>query len=127
MKITDLKREHFPNGQTFSQKALEQYLAARVRAFRDFFTRYVLSLLGGIAVGFIVSLFMENAGMFRYLIPMLCVMVGALVGTRLTSKSLENFRDQAQRIRMTKRDIRAAKKHLRNGTVAWSSQKLTDK
>ena len=80
MKIADLKREHFPNGQTFSQKALDQYLAARARAHKDFFTRYVLSLLGGIAVGFLVSLPLQNAGMFRYLVPMLCVMIGALIG-----------------------------------------------
>ncbi|HPF87369.1 MAG TPA: hypothetical protein PK537_04845 [Candidatus Limiplasma sp.] len=118
MKITDLKREHFPNGHTFSQKTLDRYLAARAKARSDFFSRYTLCLLAGIVAGFVLSLFLTGS-IIKYLLPMLCVMAGALVGTKLTTASLEDYRMQAEKIRLTKKDLRAAKKHLRNGTVAW--------
>jgi len=118
MNTTGLKREHFPNGQTFSQKALDDYFNARAKAFKDFFTRYTLCLLGGIAVGFVLSLFLN--GMIKYLIPVICVMLGALFGTKLTNVSLDAYRNQAQKLCLSKKDIRAAKKNLRNGTVAWS-------
>ena len=49
MKMTDLKREHFTKGQTFSQKMLDDYMLARARAHRDFYTRYLLSIAIGVA------------------------------------------------------------------------------
>lgn len=123
MKMTDLKREHFPTGQTFSQKTLDDYLAAKARAKKDFLTRYTLSLVGGVAVGFILSRFLQS-GILSILLPMLCVMAGALIGTRLTTESMENFRKYSQKLSLTRKDIRAAKKNLRDGTVAWTAKKL---
>lgn len=120
MKMEDLRREHFPNGQTFSQKMLDDYIAARARANRDFLTRYALSLLVGVAAGFVLSLFLS--GMMKILLPMLCVMGGALIGTRLTTASLDNLRTQSQKLCLSKKDIRAAKNHLKNGTVAWTEK-----
>lgn len=119
--MADLKREHFPNGQAFSQKALDAYLGARERARKDFLTKYPLGLLGGIAAGTVLSLFLS--GIAQVLLPMLCVMAGALVGTRLTTASLEEYRRQAEKIRITRSDLRAAKKNLKNGTFAWTAAK----
>ncbi len=120
--MAELKREHFPNGQAFSQKALDAYLKARENARRDFLTKYPLGLLGGIAAGTVLSLFLGE-GMVKVLLPMLCVMAGALVGTRLTTASLEAYRTQAEKIRITKADLRAARKNLKNGTFAWTAEK----
>lgn len=120
MKLTDLKREHFPNGHTFSQRTLDNYLAARAKARKDFLTQYTLWLVIGIAAGFVLSLFL--GGMIKYLLPMLCVIAGALIGTKKTTPSLDAYRAQAEKIRITKKDIRAAKRNLRNGTVAWSDK-----
>ena len=123
MKMTDLKREHFPNGQNFSQKTLDDYIAARAQAYKDFFTRYLVSLAIGIAAGFVV-LMLVPSGMLRIFLAMLCVMVAGLIATRLTSASLERFKEQSRKILLTKKDVRAAKKNLRNGTVAWGDKKI---
>ncbi len=120
MNSKGLKREHFSNGQTFTQKTLDNYFAARSKAFKDFFTRYALCLLGGVAVGFVLSLFL--GGIIKYLLPVVCVMIGALVGTKLTSASLEEYQKQSKKLCLTKKAMREAKKHLRNGTVAWSDK-----
>ncbi len=123
MKMDGLKREHFANGQTFSQKTLDDYIAAKARANKDFLTRYSLSLVVGIAAGFVLSLFLSG-GILKVLLPMLCVMGGALVGTKLTTASMDNLRTQSQKLCLSKKDIRTAKKHLKNGTVAWTAKKL---
>ena len=120
MKMTDLKREHFAQGQTFSQKTLDSYLKARAQASHDLITRYALWLVIGVAAGVALSLFLD--GLLKVLLPMICVMAGALIGTRMTSASMENLRTLAGQIRLTGKDIRAAKKHLKNGTTAWTDK-----
>ncbi len=121
MKLTDLKREHFPNGQMFSKKTLGDYLAARTAAHRDFITRYSLSLVIGVAVGFVVLMLLPS-GMLRTFLAMLSVMIAALIGTRMTAKSMEALKEQSRKISLTRQDIRAAKKNLRSGTVAWQEK-----
>ncbi|MBN1777118.1 MAG: hypothetical protein JW811_03265 [Clostridiales bacterium] len=121
MKLTDLKREHFPNGQAFSQKALDDYLAARELVRRDFLSRYVLSLAVGVAAGFVV-LMLVPAGFLRIFLAMLSVMIAAMIGTRMTGKTLENLKQQAQKVNVTRKDMRAAKRNLKNGTVAWEAK-----
>lgn len=121
MKLTDLKREHFPNGQSFSQKALDQYLAAKEQVRKDFFTRYLLSLALGVVAGFLV-LALVPQGFFRIFLSMLAVMIAAMIGTRMTAKTLENLRTQAQKVNITRKDMRTAKSHLRKGTTAWEKK-----
>jgi xanthosine utilization system XapX-like protein len=118
MKLTDLKPEHFANGQTFTQKTLSDYIAAREVVRREFLTRYLLCLLCGVAVGFVVLLFVQ--GFARVFLVLLSVMIGALVGTKLTAKGQENLKQQAEKLCLSHKSLRAAKKHLKDGTVAWS-------
>lgn len=121
MKLTDLKREHFPNGQTFSKKALDDYIAAKVRVNKDFFTRYLLSLAVGVVAGFLV-LMLVPTGFLRIFLSMLAVMIAAMVGTRMTGQALENLKTQSQKVNISRKDMRIAKQHLRNGTVAWTKK-----
>ena len=121
MKLTGLKREHFPGGQAFSQKALDGYLAAREQVRKDFFTRYVVSLAIGIVVGFVVLMLIPT-GFLRIFLSMLSVMIAALIGTRMTGKTLENLKEQSRKVNVTRKDLRAAKKNLRDGTVAWQAE-----
>lgn len=119
MKNTDLKREHFPNGQTFTQAMLDAYMAARSKARKDFITRYLLSLLAGFVAGFVV-LAVWHTGTVRVFIALLLVIAGAYVGTRLTNDSIDELKKQSRRMILTKKDMRIARKNLRNGTVAWT-------
>ncbi len=121
MKLTELKREHFPNGQSFSKKALDQYLAAKEQVRKDFLTRYLLSLAVGVVAGFLV-LTLVPQGFFRIFLAMLAVMIAAMIGTRMTAQTLENLRTQAQKVNITRKDMRAAKKNLKNGTTAWHAE-----
>lgn len=121
MKLTELKREHFPNGQSFSQKALDQYLDAKEQVRKDFFTRYLLSLAVGVAAGFVVLMLVPQ-GFFRIFLSMLAVMIAAMIGTRMTTKTLENLRAQAQKVNITRKDMRAAKDHFKKGTTAWKAE-----
>lgn len=120
MKLTDLKREHFPNGQAFSKKALDQYLAAKQQVQKDFVSRYLLSIAVGVVAGFLVLTFVPD-GFLRIFLAMLAVMIAAMVGTRLTSQTLENLRVQSQKVNISRKDMRAAKAHLKNGTTAWQA------
>jgi len=122
MKLTGLKREHFPNGQAFSQKALDDYIAARQQVRKDFLSRYVLSLAVGVVAGFVV-LMLVPTGFLRIFLAMLAVMIAAMIGTRMTGQTLENLKMKAQKVNVTRRDLRAAKKNLKNGTVAWTAEK----
>ncbi|MBE0601474.1 MAG: hypothetical protein IH607_06765 [Firmicutes bacterium] len=122
MKLKELKREHFPNGQAFSQKALDQYIAAKEMVRKDFVSRYILSLAIGVVAGFLVLTLIPQ-GFFRIFLAMLAVMISAMIGTRMTAKTLENLRTQAQKVNITRKDMRTAKSHLRNGTVAWEAEK----
>jgi hypothetical protein len=121
MKLTDLKREHFPNGQSFSKKALDDYIAAKEQVRKDFFTRYLLSLGLGVVAGFLV-LTLVPQGFFRIFLSMLAVMIAAMIGTRMTAKTLENLRTQARKVNITRKDMRIAKSYLRKGTVAWEPE-----
>ena len=118
MKMTDLKREHFPNGHAFSQKALDDYMAARAQVRKEFVTRYALSLLIGVVAGFIVLMLFQG-GVLRIFLAMLCIMIAALIGTKITAPAMNNLQEQSRKLLLTKKDFREAKKHLRNGTVAW--------
>ena len=121
MKLTGLKREHFENGQAFSQKALDEYIAARERVRKDFVSRYLLSLAVGVVVGFLV-LWLVPQGFLRIFLSMLAVMIAAMIGTRLTGKTLENLKDKTMKVNVTRKDLKAALKHLKNGTVAWEKK-----
>lgn len=118
MKLTGLKREHFLNGQAFSQKALDDYLAAREAVRRDFVSRYILSLAIGVAVGFLLLMLIPT-GFFRIFLSMLAVMIAAMIGTRMTAKTLDNLKEQSRKVNVTRNDLRIAKNHLKNGTTAW--------
>lgn len=121
MNMTDLKREHFPNGQTFSQQSLDRYIAARMRVRKDFYTRYLLCLLGGMVAGFAVLMILQQ-GFARIFLAMLCVMVAAMLGTKMTAPSMEALKEAAMKVSLTRKDLRAAKKNLQNGTVAWEDK-----
>ena len=121
MKMTDLKREHFPNGQTFSQKSLDQYIAAWLRVRKDFFTRYLLCLLGGMAAGFAVLMILQQ-GFVRIFLAMLCVMVAAMLGTKMTAPSTDALKEAVRKVALTRKDMRIAKRNLKNGTVAWEEK-----
>jgi len=118
MKLTELKREHFPNGQAFSKKALNDYIAARVAVRRDFVSRYMLSLAVGVVVGFVVLMVIPT-GFFRIFLAMLSVMIAAMIGTRMTGKTLDTLKEQSSKVNITRKDLRIAKNHLKNGTTAW--------
>lgn len=121
MKLTGLKREHFPNGQAFSQKALDKYIAAREQVRKDFLSRYVLSLAVGVVVGFVVLIVLQT-GFLRIFLSMLAVMIAAMIGTRMTGKTLENLKDKAMKVNVTRKDLKAALKNMKNGTVAWEKK-----
>ena len=123
MKLLGLKREHFPNGQAFSQKALDEYIAARQQVRKDFLTRYVLSLAIGVVVGFVVLLIIDPSKSFlRVFMSMLAVMISAVIGTRLTGKTLETLREKAMKVNVTRKDLKAAVKNMKNGTIAWTEE-----
>ena len=124
MKLTDLKREHFPNGHAFSQKALDNYMHAYLAARKDYFTRYPLTLLIGVAAGFVVLTLMPQ-GMLRIFLALLCVMGSALIAVKITAKSMDALKEQSRHMLITRSDIRVAKKNLRRGTVAWQAEQET--
>ena len=82
---------------------------------------FVKPRLGPWSPGFLV-LALVPQGFFRIFLSMLAVMIAAMIGTRMTAKTLENLRTQAQKVNITRKDMRTAKSHLRKGTTAWEKK-----
>ena len=50
------------------------------------------------------------SGMLRIFFAMLCVMIAALIGTRMTSASLDHLREQARKLMVTQQRHSRGKK-----------------
>ena len=119
MIAIDMKREHFTNGQKFSELDFDAYIQASTRFAKTISTRYLPCVFGGILVSF---LFSKGIGGFTgNMMAVLCIFCGLVVGGIFNMKAGRAVQDCAAKLGITKADVAIARRHMKNGTVAWSN------
>ena len=119
MKATDFRREHFANGKSFPQADFDGYIQALAHFAKTLYTRYLPCMAGGILISF---LFSGGIGGFAgNIMAVLCIFAGLIAGGAFNMRASKAVREYASRLGITNADVAAAKKHIKNGTVAWIS------
>ena len=119
MKATDFKREHFHNGMHFSQEEFNAYIRASEKFAKAAGGKYLAFVGGGLLLSFVFS---QGIGGFAgNMLALVCIFAGLIVGGISNGKAAREVNACAARLGITKADIKAARQHVKNGTVAWSS------
>lgn len=117
MRISEFKREHFENGRSFSKEDFDAYLQASAASAKATLTRYLPCVAGGLLVSF---LFSKGIGGFAgNMLAVACIFAGLILGGVLTKKAAEPTAALASKLGITPADIKKARQHIQNGTVAW--------
>lgn len=118
MKPRDFRPEHFPNGQSFSRADFDAYGRASEALTRTVYTRY-LPFVGG---GIVLCVLLSNlaGGVAGNLLGVVCIFAGLIAGGVCNVRASRAVNEAAARLGVTRQDVAAARKHVKNGTVAWS-------
>lgn len=118
MKATDFRREHFENGRHFSQADFDAYIAASIRAAKAVYTRYLPCVLGGVLASLVFS---QGVGGFAgNMLALACIFGGLIAGALAGKRPGDEVKRCAARLGVTRGDVAAARKHVKNGAAAWN-------
>lgn len=118
MKATDFRPEHFENGRNFNRNDFNAYVQASDKLARTAYTRYLPSVAVGLLLGL---LFSRGVGGFGgNILALVCIFAGLIVGAVFNVKAGKAVNAPAQRLGISKADVALARKHVKNGTFAWT-------
>lgn len=113
----ELRAEHFEKGQSFNPAVFAAYLKASDDLQKASYTRYLPAVLGGCLIGF---LFSNGVGGFEgNFLALVCIFGGLILGGVLLAQAGKPVKDLAGSLGITPEDVKKARKHLKDGTVAW--------
>lgn len=116
MKATDLRPQHFPNGQQFSALDFDEYCKASAQLNKAAFTRYIPCVIGGLLIS---RVFAAMGGVIGNLLALVCIF-GGLIGAALVTRPLsKHVKELANRLGITPGDLKIAQQNCKNGTFAW--------
>ncbi len=118
MKATDFKREHFEKGRGFSQADFDAYIATSEKLTRTTYTAYLPCMAGGLLLGLLLS--NEVGGFVGNIGAVISIFAGLILGGVFNIRASKEVNRCAAKLGIDKQDVAAARKHVRNGTVAWS-------
>lgn len=118
MKATDFRPEHFEKGRDFSRADFKAYVQASAKFAKTMYTRYLPCLAGGILVSFLFS--QGIGGFIGNIMAVLCIFAGLIVGGVFNVKASKSVKEFAAKLGITNADVAAARRHIKDGTVAWS-------
>lgn len=124
MGTLQLKREHFANGRNFSDEDFKRYLSASRDYQKSVYTRYIPSLAGGILVSLLFS--RGVGGAMGNLMALVSIFAGLILGGALSKPYMADLQQAITKLGVTGKDVAAARKHARAGTVAWTDSPETD-
>ena len=119
MKATDFRPEHFEKGRNFNRSDFNAYIQASANLTRTLFTKYIPCMLGGVIVGGLLSGLI--GGFSGNILALLCIFGGIILGGVFNAQAAKPVNEIARRLGITKADVAQARKHVKNGTVAWGS------
>lgn len=120
MKATDFRPEHFENGRNFNRNDFNAYVQASDKLARTAYTRYLPSVAAGLLLGL---LFSKGVGGFGgNILALVCIFAGLIIGGIFNVKAAKAVNVLAQHLGITKEDVAIARKHVKNGTFAWTGE-----
>lgn len=118
MKATDFRPEHFEKGRNFNRADFDAYVRASADLTRTLYTKYLPCVLGGVIVGALLSKVI--GGFVGNVLALICIFGGLILGGVFNARAAKSVNEIAQRMGITRNDVAQARRHLKNGTVAWS-------
>lgn len=113
----ELRAEHFEKGQSFNPADFAAWLKASDDLQKAGYTKYLPAVLGGSLIGFLLS---NGVGGFEgNILAIACVFGGLILGGVLLAQVGRPVNDLAASLGITPEDVKKARKHLKDGTVAW--------
>ena len=120
MKAKDFRLEHFEKGRSFNRSDFNAYVQASDNLARTAYTRYLPSVAAGLLLGL---LFSKGVGGFGgNILALVCIFAGLIIGGIFNVKAAKAVNVLAQRLGITKEDVVIARKHVKNGTFAWTGE-----
>lgn len=120
MKAKDFRPEHFEKGRSFSRSDFNAYVQASDDLARTAYTRYLPSVAAGLLLGL---LFSKGVGGFGgNILALVCIFAGLIIGGIFNVKAAKAVNVLAQHLGITKEDVAIARKHVKNGTFAWTGE-----
>ncbi len=117
IKSTDFRPEHFANGKSFDRSTFDRYIRASGKLTTAMWTRYLPCTLAGCAVGWLLSRNATSAS--GHMLALLCIFAGILLAPLSVKSITGEIKSCAASLGITRKDVAEARRHLRNGTVAW--------
>lgn len=118
MKASDFRPEHFEQGRSFKKSDFSAYLEASANLTKTIYTRYFPSVGAGLLLSF---LFSRGAGGFAgNILALVCIFGGLIVGGIFNARAAREVNELAKRLGITRADVALARRHVKNGTTAWS-------
>ncbi|MDO5112111.1 MAG: hypothetical protein Q4E65_07385 [Clostridia bacterium] len=118
MKAADFKREHFAKGGSFSQADFDAYIRASETLAKSAGVKYLAFVGGGVLLSLVFS--KGVGGFIGNMLSAACIFAGLIVGGISNMKASREVSACAAKLGITKEDVKAARQHVKNGTVAWS-------
>ena len=118
MKATDFRPEHFEKGRGFNRADFDSYIEASANLTRTMYTKYFPCMIGGVVVGGLLSKLI--GGFVGHMLALVCIFGGLILGGVFNAQAAKTVNEIAQRLGITKADLTQARKHVKDGTVAWS-------
>ena len=118
MKPTDFRPEHFTNGRNFNRADFDAYVQASLELNQMMYTRYLPSVFGGVVLGMLLS--KGVGGFVGNILALVCIFGGLLLAPLLCSDTSKRVKELSKRLGISRSDISAARKHIKNGTTAWN-------
>ncbi|OQB24439.1 MAG: hypothetical protein BWY11_01059 [Firmicutes bacterium ADurb.Bin182] len=122
MKATDYRREHFEKGMNFSQTDFDAYINASANATKAVFTRFLPCVLGGLLISQVFAI--GIGGVAGNLLAIVFIFIGLITGSGSIKRTGEKVEYYSKKLGITKKDIVAARNHIKNGTVAWRETEM---
>ena len=120
IKSTDFRPEHFANGKSFDRGTFDRYIRASGKLSTALWTRYLPCTLAGCAVGWLVSRNATSAS--GHLLALVCIFAGILLAPLTVRSITSEIKYCSSSLGITRKDVAEARKHIRNGTVAWQDK-----
>lgn len=119
LKPTDFHPEHFEKGRNFKKSDFVAYIEASENLLKTLYTKYLFCIWGGVLLSFLFS--KAVGGFVGNMLSLICIFTGFIAGGIINAKAIKRVNETAARLGITKADVAAARRHIKYGTVAWTS------
>lgn len=120
---SSLRPEHFDNGRNFKKEDFDAYLRASEELSKSAGIKYLACVLGGVIISFFFS---KGIGGFAgNILAIVCIFGGMIAGMFSNLSVGRQLKVYTDRLGISNADVAKARKHLKQGTTAWTAEPVT--